>query len=250
VCPAGHTFDVARQGYLNLLQPQDRRSPGAGDARTVVDARGSLWAAGFGHAVVAEVVSLSEAVPGNPLIVVDLGAGTGDALGLVAASRPAVGVGIDLSVAAAARAARRFPALTWLVANADRRLPLLDGSVDLVLSIHGRRNPADCARVLKPGGALVAAVPASDDLIELRAMVQGRGLERQRNRRLIAEHEALFSVTAHREVRERQSLDPGRLRDLLHTTYRGRRARVTGLSDGRAPLDVTMASEVWLFTRL
>ena len=72
-------------------------------------------------------------------IAVDLGSGSRrDAGPTLAAIAPISGIGIDLSVAAAEFAARRFPSLTWIVANADRRLPLQDASVDLVLSIHGR----------------------------------------------------------------------------------------------------------------
>ena len=82
--------------------------------------------------------------------------------------------------AAIERAARHFPDRIWVVANADRRLPLLDRSVDLALSIYGRRNPAEVARVLAAAGYLLVAVPAADDLIELRELVQGRRFERDR----------------------------------------------------------------------
>ena len=113
-------------------------------------------------------------------------------LGHSAASRPITGIGIDLSAAAAEFAARRFPALTWVVANADRRLPLLDGSVDLVLSIHGRRNPPECARVLTAHGLLFVVLPAPDDLIELRTLVQGPAIERDRVDAMLGEHRADF----------------------------------------------------------
>ena len=65
-------------------------------------------------------------------VAADLGCGSGELLGALAAARDICGAGIDLSTAAVERAARRYPALTWVVANADRRLPLLDASVHLV----------------------------------------------------------------------------------------------------------------------
>jgi SAM-dependent methyltransferase len=120
-----------------------------------------LLDAGIGRTFITDLVrcltSLSLPVNGS---VADLGAGTGDALAAcVAAERTVAGIGIDLSTAAARHASRRFPDLTWVVANADRRLPLIDGRVSLFLSLHGRRNPAECARALAPTGFLLVAVP-------------------------------------------------------------------------------------------
>ena len=92
---------------------------------------------------------------------------------------PAGAVGIDLSVAAADYAARHHPGITWVVANADRGLPLLESSTDLVLSIHARRNPGECARILRPGGQLLVAVPAENDLLELRTALQGDAATRE-----------------------------------------------------------------------
>src|SRR6188768_3558122 len=170
-CSAGHSFDIARSGYVNLLQPQDRRSLVAGDSKASVDARAALEQAGVGHAIVNAVVHTTTALllPAEA-IVIDLGSGSGEMLGGLAKARPISGIGIDLSVAAIELAARRFPSLTWVVANADRRLPLQDDSVNVVLSIHGRRNPSECARLLRASGVLIAVLPAPDDLVELRTV--------------------------------------------------------------------------------
>ena len=132
-------------------------------------------------------------------------------------------VGIDLSAAAADYAAHLSKELLWVVANADRRLPLLEGCVDLIVSVHGRRNPEECWRVLAPEGHLIVAVPAADDLIELREAVQGRGLERTRDVDLIAEHAPRFAVLEQFSVRERLTLSADTLRAILRATYRGGR---------------------------
>ena len=137
-CSHGHTFDVARSGYLNLLQPQDRRSTAAGDSAAAVSARARLLAHGVGASILAGIVSRAAALdlPPDP-VVADLGCGSGDALAALAALRPIRGVGIDLSTAAITHAVKQSAGrswtddvvLTWVVANADRRLPLRDGSV-------------------------------------------------------------------------------------------------------------------------
>jgi 23S rRNA (guanine745-N1)-methyltransferase len=153
-------------------------------------------------------------------------------LGRLWSERSISGIGIDLSVAAIEFAARRLPSLTWVVANADRRLPLQDNSVDLVLSIHGRRNPTECARVLKATGALIVVLPAPDDLLELRTLVQGQGVERDRIDAMLREHQEAFTVLRRVDVRETIEVERQTLLNLLQGTYRG--ARVSSAARVRA----------------
>jgi 23S rRNA (guanine745-N1)-methyltransferase len=243
VCDAGHSFDVARSGYVSLLQPQDRRSGAAGDSKEAVDARRRLLDAGVGRAVIDAMVSRASAIVG-PLVAVDLGCGSGALLGALAAARDLCGIGIDLSTAAADAAARRFPALTWVVANADRGLPLLDASAHLILSLNGRRNVNECARVLAPGGLLMVAVPAPDDLIELRAAVQGEAVVRDRTEAVMAEHAARFAAVERFTVRSRHQLAGDALRDLLRGTYRGARRSAASRVASVEALTVTVSTDI------
>jgi SAM-dependent methyltransferase len=124
-------------------------------------------------------------------------------------------------------AARAHPALTWVVANADRRLPLRDAIFDLVLSVTGPRPERELRRVLRPGGLLAAAVPAPDDLIELRAAVFGEGHASDRVAQTLEALGEGFVLERRLEVRHRVRLDPDAQRDLLASTHRaGRRSRV------------------------
>jgi SAM-dependent methyltransferase len=248
VCTRGHSYDIARSGYINLLQPQDRRAAVAGDARPAVDARAMLERAGVGAALVDALVRrIGELGLPPTAIAVDLGSGTGRALAAIAAAHDVSAVGIDLSVAAATHAARHWPGLTWVVANADRALPLVTASADLVLSLNARRNPLEVARVLKPSGAFLAAVPAPDDLIELRARVQGSGVARDRVAALVAEHEDGFTLDWTCRVTDRRRLEPDLLRALLSATYRGARSSAASRVESLTALDVTLSSDVCLF---
>jgi 23S rRNA (guanine745-N1)-methyltransferase len=245
-CAAGHSFDIARSGYVNLLQPQDRRSPTAGDSSAAIEARASLLASGVGRALIDAVASRAATLDlGGAPVVVDLGCGSGDAL--AECGDGVTGIGIDLSTSAVERAARRFPDRIWVVANADRRLPLLDHRVDLVLSLHGRRNPVEAARVLTAGRYLLVAIPASDDLIELRELAQGQRIERDRRESVLAEHQPYFDLVEQTVIREAVELERTSLLALLDGTYRGARR---GVADRVATLDrmrVTVASDVLLF---
>jgi 23S rRNA (guanine745-N1)-methyltransferase len=247
VCARQHAYDVARSGYVNLLQPQDRRSRHAGDTAGALAARARLLGAGVGRSILNRFVDRAAALLPAGGVVVDLGSGAGDVLGELAARVHCLAVGIDLSTAAADHAARHFPGVTWLVANADRRLPLLDRTADLILSLHGRRHPAECARVLPRTGHLLVAVPAADDLIELRTAVLGHGVERERSEALIAEHAQHFEAIDRFEARERQHVARDHIRDLLRGTYRGRRPSTAQAIETLGEIEVTLASTVVLF---
>src|SRR3954452_3278553 len=82
VCPQGHSFDLARSGYCNLLQPQDRRSKNPGDSRAAVEGRRRLLDAGYGAALLA---ALQEEIGLSPGAVLDVGCGEGYYLGSLAA---------------------------------------------------------------------------------------------------------------------------------------------------------------------
>ena len=236
---------------MNLLQPQDRRSRSAGDSAEAIEARASLLGAGIGRALIDAVVALAAVhAPIPEAVIVDLGSGAGACLASLHQQRSITGIGIDLSTAAAEHAARRCPGVIWLVANADRRLPLQDRSVDLLLSLHGRRNAAEAARVIAPDGALVIAVPAPDDLIELREQVQGARVERDRSEMLLAEYCPPFDVVDRSLVRETPTLERHALLQLLRGTYRGARHAATGRVASVDRMTVTLSSDVLVLKRL
>ena len=248
VCAAGHSYDIARAGYVNLLQPQDRRSLQAGDSKAAVQARAALLDAGVGRVMLDRFVAQAASLIDHPgAVVADLGSGGGEALNALAGLTSIRAVGIDLSTAAADAAARRFPSLTWIVANADRRLPFMDKSVNLVISLNGRRNPAECARILAPGGRLLIAAPAVDDLAELREFVQGERSARDRGGALISAHQPFFSLLDRSTVRSKVEVGRPGLLALLQITYRGARTSAAARVAALNTLQLTMASDLFVF---
>jgi hypothetical protein len=113
-----------------------------------------------------------------------------------------------------------------------------------VLSIHGRHNPPECARVLAPGGLAVVAFPAGDDVAELRAIAQGEARVRDRTPERVAELAPYFQVIERCTVRTVHRLERAALMDLLHGTYRGLSARIEERCADLASLEVTLASEL------
>jgi len=244
VCDGGHAFDVSRAGYVNLLQPHDRRSKHAGDSRDAVAARARLLGRGVGQDILTAVTAQALACGVTPAsVVLDLGTGTGELLGHVVQATGAHGIGIDLSVPAVERASRRFPGITWVVANADRQLPVSSCGVSLILSMHARRNPSECARVLAPRGLLFVVVPGVDDLAELRALIGGQTPQNMPAASVLRDH-AGFSLVGQHTFRESHHLEREALLDLLRSTYRGARRSAADRVEALDRLDVTLSSDL------
>jgi 23S rRNA (guanine745-N1)-methyltransferase len=245
-CPRGHSFDVARSGYCNLLQPQDRRSKEPGDPKEAVLARRRFLEAGHGDLLLDALRPMVRDAPETPTVL-DLGCGEGFYLGSLADERSMDAHGLDISTAAIDLAARRYPGVSWFVANADRALPFGEESFDLVLSLTARRNAPEMRRVLRPGGRLIVAVPGEDDLIEAREAALGERVLRSRVESVLADFAGAFAVESHRTLRRRERLTAEEIRDTLAATYRGARESERRRLAGLGALEVTLSYDLFLF---
>ena len=211
-CERGHSFDVARSGYLNLLQPQERRSKIPGDTTRAVAARRRLHDCGVTAPILDALADFMGASPDDAVL--DAGCGDGFYLGSVARRIGFKGHGVDISTPAIEAAARRYPECEWIVANADRFIPYSEASFSILLSITARMNSGEFRRVLRPTGRLVVALPAPDDLIEL------RGSGRDRTPHAIEAFAPDFALAGRRRVTASASLTAAAVQDVLLSIYR------------------------------
>jgi 23S rRNA (guanine745-N1)-methyltransferase len=232
-CGRGHSFDVARSGYLNLLQPQDRRSRRPGDPAAAVAGRRRLHDRGVTEPLLRAVMEMMAAAPSD--IVLDAGCGDGYYLGTPALQAGFSGHGVDISVPAIDAAARRYPGCEWIVANADRFVPYADRSFSIVQSITARMNASEFRRVLREGGRLLVAIPAPEDLVEL------RGAGRDRMARTVETFARGFTLVDRRRVTTAADLDAASVHDVLHSIYRPLRAQPP------AAMRVTFSLDLLLF---
>jgi 23S rRNA (guanine745-N1)-methyltransferase len=246
ICAEAHRFNIARSGYVNLLQPQDRRSKSPGDSKETVAARARLSDAGHSRPLLD---AIHAAIGDSPTTLIDLGSGHGYFLAALQSSFRCAAAGIDISTPAIDLAARRHPSCTWIVSNADRRLPFADGSVDVALAITGRTNPSELARIVAPAGRFVIAVPAPDDQVELREKLYVHAFPKSRFDKLPLSLTGIFDIESHSMVRYRATFERADLLDLLLTTYRGARHRERERLAEVDLLDVTQCYDLLTFRR-
>ncbi|MEU6578553.1 putative RNA methyltransferase [Streptomyces sp. NPDC046805] len=168
-CPVGHTFDIARHGYVSLLTGTRATS---GDDTAMAQARDRFLSTGAYAPIRTAVSGLAgESVP-ERATVLDVGCGTGYYLAGVLGRLPgARGLGLDTSVRAlrsAARAHQRAAAASW---DVFRPFPVAGAVADVVLDVFAPRNPAEFHRVLRPTGRLIVVRPTGRHLAELRGRV-------------------------------------------------------------------------------
>ena len=247
-CAAGHSFDVARQGYLNLL-PGDART-GSADTAAMVRARAAFLDAGHYTPIADAVASAADEVVGaGEGAVVDLGAGTGYYLAAVLDRLTAArGLALDISKHALRVAARAHPRIGAVGCDAWVGLPVRDTAAALAINVFAPRDPAELARVLAPGGALVVVTPNPGHLRELVSAVGMLTVQERKRERLTGKLGALFEHVAETAVERPLMLDHDDLAVLVamgpsarHLDEREIEQRVTALAD---PLAVTLSVTV------
>jgi 23S rRNA (guanine745-N1)-methyltransferase len=248
-CDTGHSFDIARQGYVNLV-------PGTADSPEMVEAREAFLAAGhyrrLSEALAREAAAAIAA--GSAACVVDIGAGTGHHLAAVLEALPgAYGLALDASSAALRRAARSHPRAAAIGADAWKQLPFRDGAADLVLSVFAPRNPAEMARVLVPGGALIAVTPTTRHLYELVGPLGLLSVPDDKEDRLDAQLASHFTLAVRRSVEHAMFLSHDEVAQLVrmgpsawHIDEPELATRLATLPD---PLTVTASVTLSLYTQ-
>jgi len=219
-CGKGHSYDVAREGYVNLLPVQHKNSRDPGDDAQTVMARREFLQAGH-YAPLREAV-LALLAPLQSQSLLDIGCGEGWYTDALCAVSQQV-IGIDIARGAIRLAAKRFPGVTWIVAS-GAQLPLADASVDLVCNIFTQLHVAEMHRVLQPEGHLLVVTPAAAHLRSLREQLfdEVRAYDPDK---FLASLGAQFELQSRQEVRFPLQLAQPALGQLLQMTPYAWKAR-------------------------
>ncbi|MBA9006244.1 putative RNA methyltransferase [Thermomonospora cellulosilytica] len=162
-CASGHSFDIARQGYVNLLTGDARI--GTADTPEMIRSREAFLGAGHFAPLADALAAQATATLPPAARILDAGAGTGYYLArLLDRSPDAVGLAVDASKHALRRAARAHPHIGAVVADLWRPLPIRTSAVDAIINVFAPRNGPEYRRVLTPGGLLHVVTPTSRHL--------------------------------------------------------------------------------------
>nr|WP_203590249.1 methyltransferase domain-containing protein [Streptomyces sp. SID13031] len=273
-CPQRHAFDLAKQGYLNLLPSASTGIEG--DSAEMVDARDQFLAGTFyapvRQALIAAAAELepsgartSTAATGAAVegrargaaadgkLVVEVGAGTGYYLaGVVEAQAGRRGLALDVSRYAARRAAKVDPErIGAVVCDAWQELPVRDQAAHLVLNVFAPRNATEMARILAPGGSLLVVTPNQAHLAELVGVLGLVRVDEEKERRLSESLGGSFEKLGSEVVEVAMRLDHPAVELLVAMTPSARHTdkvelaeRIAVLADP-TPVTLSVTLSVW-----
>ncbi len=172
VCPNRHSFDLARQGYVNLLTVDKKHSLHPGDTREQVLSRREFLEAGYYSPICQTLIDTARelSVSGDLL---DIGCGEGYYAARLAQALELRLTGLDISKEAVRCAAGKYKNALWLCATAAH-IPVEDASADLITSLFALTLPGEFHRCLKPGGYYFQVLAAQDHLLGLKGIIYDR----------------------------------------------------------------------------
>jgi len=174
-CEKGHSYDLAKQNYVNLLMSNKSSAKRHGDDKLMVRARTDFLEKGYYLHLRDEICRLAAEYCGEKVDLLDAGCGEGwytSAVksGLEAAGKSCSALGVDISKEALMAAGRRDKSIAWAVAGINA-LPVPDGSCSLVLNVFAPTDDEEYRRVLRPGGLVIKAMPLETHLFGLKKAV-------------------------------------------------------------------------------
>ena len=169
LCAQNHSFDLARQGYVNLLTVQQKHSLTPGDTREQVLSRRAFLEEGY-YAPIAQALIETARELGISGEILDVGCGEGYYCVQLADALGANLTGLDISKEAVRCAAAKYKGPTWLCATAAH-IPVESEGADLITSLFAITMPEEYRRVLKPGGYYFQVLAAQDHLLGLKGII-------------------------------------------------------------------------------
>lgn len=179
LCPENHSFDIARQGYVNLLPIQRKHSAHPGDTREQVLSRREFLSGGF-YAPIAEALAAAAKKYDACGPILDVGCGEGYYCTQLAKAMNAELTGLDISKDAVRCAAGKYKDARWLCATAAQ-IPVEDGAAGLLTSLFAITLPEEFHRVLRKNGLFFQVLAAQDHLLGLKKIIYDQLIFREKD---------------------------------------------------------------------
>ena len=245
-CAQAHSYDVAKQGYVNLHVVQHKHSKNPGDTPESVQARREFLSGGFYQPLQRAVVEIIQQLKIQRLL--DIGCGEGY---YTSAMQSVVEqcIGVDIAKNAVQRAAKLNPQVTWVVGT-GATLPVLDRSIDLCSSLFSPIPKAEILRVLKQDGYLLVVTPAVQHLYAMREALFEQ-VNPHAPDKFVEQLKDAFELVTASVVESKFTLDSSQLKNLIAMTpyaYKAKAERRMALED-RVNFDLTASFQIYLFKK-
>jgi len=245
-CEQGHSYDVAKQGYVNLHVVQHKHSKNPGDTPESVDARRAFLQGGYYQPLQQAVVDLLKQLDVKAIL--DIGCGEGY---YTSAMQQVVEhcVGVDIAKTAVQCAAKLNPEVTWVVGT-GATLPVLDHSMDACTSLFSPIPQAEIARVLKDEGYLIVVTPASEHLYAMREALFEQ-VNPHTPEKFVEQLQDLFELKQEQIIDAPFVLEQQALKNLIAMTpyaYKASPERRSQLEQ-HSQLEVTASFQIYVFQK-
>ena len=221
-CERRHSYDVAREGYVNLLSDADRERGIQGDSLDMLRARRRFLDTGWFQPLLEAL----RAETRGARCILEVGCGEGYYIGNIADGEARC-VGIDIAKDAVRLASQRYRNALFAVANVRKRLYVETGAVDALLSVFAPRNAAEFARVVRVGGSVLMAIPSPAHMANVRADYGMLDIEESKENRIEQQFGASFDIATRHLIEYPLTLTADAVRDFIAMgpTARHRRKR-------------------------
>ena len=247
-CQNGHLFDIARQGYVNLLLANQKKNSNPGDNKIMINARDAFLSKGYFDFLIDNIESMVNSSdcfsePNTKSVhLLDLGCGTGYYTSTLFKDKDINRVGVDISKTGITKAAVRDKASTYIVGSAFD-LPIDNDAVDLIVNIFSPMHLEEAKRVLKHGGYFIKVVPAGDHMKEIAELVYEKLIPHQSYFKEEIESDSNFSIVSVDTLKRIIDFPEGDLRDFITMTpylYKFKKGQLESLKN----MSVTTSFEI------
>ncbi|MDE9408173.1 putative RNA methyltransferase [Acinetobacter nosocomialis] len=245
-CEQGHSYDIAKQGYVNLHVVQHKHSKNPGDTPESVDARRAFLQGGYYQPLQQAVVHLLKHLKAKAVL--DIGCGEGY---YTSAMQQVVEqcIGVDIAKNAVQRAAKLNANVTWVVGT-GATLSVIDQSIDVCTSLFSPIPQAEILRVLKDDGYLIVVTPATDHLYAMREALFEQ-VNPHTPQKFVEQLQDLFELKEQQVIDAPLLLDQEALKNLIAMTpyaYKASPERRMQLEQ-QSHLKVTASFQIYLFQK-
>ena len=173
-CESNHSFDIAKSGYINLLNPGKMNNAKAGDSKEMIRARTTFFECGAYSKIKDRLCQITSSLKND--VIVDAGCGEGYyTCGLAKTNTSSLVFGFDMSKFGCehgAKAAKRdnLDKLHFAVGNIFD-IPIKNEYADIVVSLFAPVASEEFARVLKSGGHAIVVSAGIDHLNGLKRVL-------------------------------------------------------------------------------